>query len=190
MSSVLHSLICLAFGTLCRGWHLTHKHQLLLQGYNIAFLKRTVGSFTGYLWVANSHSSITLSLYWVVLFLQRNRDEVKEEYGSKLHALIKEYQDTRAADPTAKFVIFSSWGRLLKLASRCLTTQHIEHATLVGTCGSERQKQLDKFLYTVNCTCLLVLMTTAGEIRYLWGFEGQLVLTLLGTNWEFNICIS
>ena len=45
----------------------------------------------------------------------------------------------RAADPGAKAVVFSSWGRLLRLVGDALTANGLPHASLAGASPAQRQ---------------------------------------------------
>lgn len=62
----------------------------------------------------------------------------------------------KAADPSAKAVVFSSWGRLLKLVGDALADSGFTFATLAGTNGAEREKALHRFIHDPDCTVLTV----------------------------------
>lgn len=68
----------------------------------------------------------------------------------------------RAADPGAKAVVFSSWGRLLKLVGDALDQNGVRHATLAGANPAQREDALHAFLHDPDCVVLTVVMSTSG----------------------------
>lgn len=68
----------------------------------------------------------------------------------------------RAADPAAKAVVFSSWGRLLKLVGGALEANGVQHATLAGASPVQRLAALNSFMHDPRCTVLTVVMSTSG----------------------------
>eukprot|EP00887_Chlorella_sp_A99_P005493 scaffold1.g5493.t1 len=84
------------------------------------------------------------------------------DYGAKVAALLEELAAMRAADPTAKAVVFSSWGRLLKLVGDALQANGVAHATLAGASPVQRQEALDRFHHDPACAVLTVVMSNSG----------------------------
>ncbi|KAL4426809.1 hypothetical protein ABPG77_006595 [Micractinium sp. CCAP 211/92] len=84
------------------------------------------------------------------------------DYGAKVSALLAELAAMRAADPNAKAVVFSSWGRLLKLVGEALAANGVRHASLAGANPAQREAALHAFLHDPDCTVLTVVMSTAG----------------------------
>lgn len=62
----------------------------------------------------------------------------------------------RAADPTAKAVVFSSWGRLLRLVGEALAANGVRHASLAGANPAQREAALHAFLHDPDCAVLTV----------------------------------
>lgn len=73
------------------------------------------------------------------------------------HQLLMELGAMRAKDPKSKAVIFSSWGRLLRLIEDALAANGISHVSLAGTQPEGRANALRTFLNdpTVSCSTLL-----------------------------------
>ena len=51
---------------------------------------------------------------------------------SQVTALLVELAEMRRVDPGAKAVVFSAWGRLLKLVGGALAANGLEHVSLAG----------------------------------------------------------
>lgn len=66
------------------------------------------------------------------------------------------------ADPTAKAVVFSSWGRLLGLVGQALQANGVGYASLCGANAQQRQDALHRFLHDPTCVVLAVVMSTSG----------------------------
>jgi hypothetical protein len=71
-------------------------------------------------------------------------------------ALLSELAAMRASDPGAKAVVFSSWGRLLRLAGAALSDAGLGHASLAGASPAEREAALHSFLHDPACAVLTV----------------------------------
>lgn len=57
----------------------------------------------------------------------------------QVSALLAELTAMRAADPEAKAVVFSSWGRLLRLVGDALEANGVQYASLCGANLTQRQ---------------------------------------------------
>jgi E3 ubiquitin-protein ligase SHPRH len=84
------------------------------------------------------------------------------DFGGKVQALLGKLGALRAADPGAKAVVFSSWGRLLRLAGEALDAHGVGHATLGGATVAQREAALRRFMHDPDCAVLTVVMSTAG----------------------------
>ena len=80
----------------------------------------------------------------------------------QVSALLEELARLRAADPAAKVVVLSSWGRLLRMVDAALTANGVGHATLCGANPKQRLDALDAFLHHPDCTVLTVVMSSSG----------------------------
>jgi E3 ubiquitin-protein ligase SHPRH len=83
------------------------------------------------------------------------------EYGAKVAAVLDILRDMKEDSEGAKCVIFSSWGRALRLVGDALTANRVKFASLVGA-STKRAAFLDEFMHDPECTVLLVLMSTSG----------------------------
>jgi len=108
--------------------------------------------------------------------LQQAQGEAVAEYGSKIARMLEEMASIREHDPSAKFVIFSSWGRLLRLVAEALTAQGMECASLHGVAQPKRLENLHRFQHDPGCAALTVIMNHAG---------GAAGLTLTSANVAF-----
>ena len=61
------------------------------------------------------------------------------DFGAKVAALLGELATLRGAEPGAKAVVFSSWGRLLRLVGEALAANGLPHASLCGASLAQRQ---------------------------------------------------
>ena len=77
-------------------------------------------------------------------------------------ALLVELGDTRRVDPGAKAVVFSAWGRLLKLVSGALTANGLAHVSLAGAQPDARAAALHRFLTDPDCAVILIVLSTGG----------------------------
>lgn len=68
----------------------------------------------------------------------------------------------KAADPTAKAVVFSSWSRLLRLVEGALGDNSIAYTSIAGAQADTRVAALRKFIKDPDCTVLTVVMSTGG----------------------------
>ncbi len=68
----------------------------------------------------------------------------------------------KAADPTAKAVVFSSWGRLLRLVEEALQDNSIPYTSIAGAQADTRMAALHRFTQDPDCTVLTVVMSTGG----------------------------
>lgn len=53
-------------------------------------------------------------------------------------------------------MVFSSWGRLLKLVGEALAANGVRHASLAGANPAQREAALHAFLHDPDCTVLTV----------------------------------
>lgn len=74
----------------------------------------------------------------------------------QLSALLSELG---ALPPGSKAVVFSQWGRLLRLAGAALSAHGVRHASLLGSTPEARQQELHGFLHDPDVTVLLLLMS-------------------------------
>lgn len=65
------------------------------------------------------------------------------------------------ADPGAKSLVFSTWGRLLHLISAALTLNGVGHTCLFGAEPDARRAALHRFAHDPQCRVLLLLMSTS-----------------------------
>jgi E3 ubiquitin-protein ligase SHPRH len=79
----------------------------------------------------------------------------------QVSALLQQLQDLQAADPKAKCLVFSSWGRLLRLVAEALREHGIGHAVMAGAGVAARQKALQEFLTNDGCQVLLMMMSNS-----------------------------
>ncbi|KAK9831775.1 hypothetical protein WJX74_008901 [Apatococcus lobatus] len=84
------------------------------------------------------------------------------DYGSKTHQLLMELGAMRAKDPSSKAVVFSSWGRLLRLIGEALGANGIGHVSLAGTQPEARANALRTFLNDPKVMVITVIMSTGG----------------------------
>lgn len=68
----------------------------------------------------------------------------------------------KAADPTAKAVVFSSWSRLLRLVEEALGDNSIAYTSIAGAQADARVAALQRFIKDPDCTVLTVVMSTGG----------------------------
>ncbi|KAI8476606.1 MAG: P-loop containing nucleoside triphosphate hydrolase protein [Monoraphidium minutum] len=87
------------------------------------------------------------------------------EYGAKVSALLSQLADLRAAAPPGapppKAVVFSQWGRLLRLVGGALKDNGIPYAAMMGTSQSARESALSRFQHDPDCPVLLLLMSNS-----------------------------
>lgn len=70
-------------------------------------------------------------------------------------------QHLGAAPPGSKALVFSSWGRLLRLVGEALKGAGVHTASMVGAAPAARQAALDSFLNDPGCRVLLMLMSNS-----------------------------
>ncbi len=68
----------------------------------------------------------------------------------------------RRADPGAKAVVFSAWGRLLKLVGGALAANGLAHVSLAGAQPDARAAALHRFLTDPDCAVILIVLSTGG----------------------------
>lgn len=84
------------------------------------------------------------------------------EYGAKVAAVLDILANMKDSDPGSKCVIFSSWGRVLRLVGDALAANGVKFAGLAGANASKRVSELHNFLHNPECTVLMVLMSNSG----------------------------
>ena len=70
----------------------------------------------------------------------------------------------RRADPGAKAVVFSAWGRLLRLVGEALAANGIAHVSLAGSQPPVRAAALRSFLNDPECAVILIVLSTGGAL--------------------------
>ena len=80
-----------------------------------------------------------------------------------------ELAEMRRADPTAKAIVFSAWGRLLKLVGEALGANGVGFASLAGSQPGARTAALRRFIHDPTCAVLLIVMSTGGAPAELQG---------------------
>ncbi|KAG7672032.1 putative DNA repair protein RAD5A [Nannochloris sp. 'desiccata'] len=111
-------------------------------------------------------------------------DTATSEYGAKVAAaldILRDMQDSEG--PGSKCLIFSSWGRALRLVGDALTANKVKFASLAGSVSTKRAALLNEFMHDPDCTVLLVLLNTSG------GAAG-LTLTMASTAILLEPCIN
>lgn len=93
--------------------------------------------------------------------MQARNQQAAEEYGSKIAVMLEELAIMRDFDPGAKAIVFSSWGRLLRLVGEALTANSVGHTTLAGVTLAKREEALRLFAADPNCTVLTVLLSSS-----------------------------
>jgi E3 ubiquitin-protein ligase SHPRH len=85
------------------------------------------------------------------------------EYGAKVAALLADFTEARARDPSAKAVVFSSWNRLLRLVGDALAGAGLGVAALGGAAGpAAREAAVRRFRDDDDCAVLTVLLSHSG----------------------------
>eukprot|EP00198_Chlamydomonas_reinhardtii_P009028 XP_001698365.1 predicted protein [Chlamydomonas reinhardtii] len=84
------------------------------------------------------------------------------EYGAKVAALLAELGRMGDEEPDSKALVFSSWGRLLRLVHEALVANGITCVSLVGGNPEARQAALQTFLHDRKCRVLLLMKSTSG----------------------------
>lgn len=79
-------------------------------------------------------------------------------------ALLTQLAEMRSADPTAKAVVFSAWGRLLKLVGDALASNGLQYVSLAGAQPPARAEALRRFIHDPDCAVILIVLSTGGEI--------------------------
>ncbi len=79
-------------------------------------------------------------------------------------ALLTQLAEMRSADPTAKAVVFSAWGRLLKLVGDALASNGLRYVSLAGAQPPARAEALRRFIHDPDCAVILIVLSTGGEI--------------------------
>ncbi|KAK9915395.1 hypothetical protein WJX75_008587 [Coccomyxa subellipsoidea] len=92
----------------------------------------------------------------------RLHNENVGQYGAKVTALLTQLAEMRSADPTAKAVVFSAWGRLLKLVGGALTANGLQHVSLAGAQPQARADALKRFIHDPDCAVILIVLSTGG----------------------------
>jgi len=111
-------------------------------------------------------------------------NDATSEYGAKVAAaldILRDMQDSEG--PGSKCLIFSSWGRALRLVGDALTANKVKFASLAGSVSTKRAALLNEFMHDPDCTVLLVLLNTSG------GAAG-LTLTMATTAILLEPCIN
>ncbi|KXZ54387.1 hypothetical protein GPECTOR_5g465 [Gonium pectorale] len=85
-----------------------------------------------------------------------------DEYGAKVSALLEELRRMSSEDPGSKALVFSSWGRLLRLVQEALVSNGVRCASMVGGDPTARSAALSEFLHDPECRVLLLLKSTSG----------------------------
>ena len=83
------------------------------------------------------------------------------DYGAKITALLSHFSNMRSKDKGSKAVVFSSWGRLLRLANIAFDQAGLGNTTLLGTSPELRQQAVHRFLHDPDCVVLTLLMSNA-----------------------------
>ena len=81
---------------------------------------------------------------------------------AQVTALLTQLAEMRSADPTAKAVVFSAWGRLLKLVGGALTANGLQHVSLAGAQPQARADALKRFIHDPDCAVILIVLSTGG----------------------------
>ncbi|EFJ47333.1 hypothetical protein VOLCADRAFT_92108 [Volvox carteri f. nagariensis] len=84
------------------------------------------------------------------------------EFGAKVSALLEELDRMATSDPCSKALVFSSWGRLLRLVQEALLANNVRCASMVGGNPAARQAALQSFLHDPTCRVLLLLKSHSG----------------------------
>lgn len=77
-------------------------------------------------------------------------------------ALLTQLAEMRAADAGAKAVVFSAWGRLLKLVGGALAANGVQHVSLAGAQPAARAQALRRFIHDPDCAVILIVLSTGG----------------------------
>jgi hypothetical protein len=77
-------------------------------------------------------------------------------------ALLVELAEMRREDEGAKAVVFSAWGRLLKLVGEALSANGLQHVSLAGAQPHARAAALRRFLTDRDCAIILIVLSTGG----------------------------
>ena len=91
--------------------------------------------------------------------LQRFVAASNGDYGSKVSALLSELAAIEDADPGAKSLVFSTWGRLLKLVGHALAANGVVHVSMAGSDPEARRAALHRFATDPDCRVMLLLMS-------------------------------
>ena len=81
---------------------------------------------------------------------------------AQVTALLTQLAEMRAADAGAKAVVFSAWGRLLKLVGGALAANGVQHVSLAGAQPAARAEALHRFIHDPDCTVILIVLSTGG----------------------------
>lgn len=73
--------------------------------------------------------------------------------------------DDLSSGYTHKVVVFSSWGRLLRLVGEALEANGVEYASLVVPTAEVRQAELHRFSHDPQCRVMLLLMVRFRRVR-------------------------
>lgn len=93
-----------------------------------------------------------------IIGLWMNRDSL----CMQVTALLVELAEMRRQDPGAKAVVFSTWGRLLKLVGEALQANGLQHVSLAGAQPNSRAAALRRFLTDPDCAVILIVLSTGG----------------------------
>lgn len=87
---------------------------------------------------------------------------LKPSLSGQVTALLVELAEMRRAEPGAKAVVFSAWGRLLKLVAGALQANGLPHVSLAGAQPDARAAALHRFLTDPDCAVILIVLSTGG----------------------------
>ena len=79
-------------------------------------------------------------------------------------ALLTQLAEMQETDPCAKAVVFSAWGRLLRLVGDALVSNGLQYVSLVGAQPPARAEALRRFIHDPFCPVILIVLSTGGEI--------------------------
>jgi E3 ubiquitin-protein ligase SHPRH len=85
----------------------------------------------------------------------------------------------RRADPGTKAVVFSAWGRLLRLVGEALAANGIAHVSLAGSQPHARAAALRAFLHDPDIAVILIVLSTGGAGPFLVLLSKTVKLSLL-----------
>ena len=88
--------------------------------------------------------------------------QLNQHCAAQVTALLVELAEMRRADPGAKAVVFSAWGRLLKLVGGALAANSLQHVSLAGAQPEARAAALHRFLTDPDCAVILIVLSTGG----------------------------